>query len=407
MISDPIICGKSGKMRKADKSTLKFNNRHLILSTLRRREQSRSELAQTTGLSKSTVSAIVQELLTQGTVFEKERAASSGGRRPVLLALEPRSACSLIIEAAPNSVTASLVGLDLAVTQSVEETFPESGPESLEAALRRAVRALKAAPGAAGRIVGAAVAAPGAIDYADGTLLYSSHLRVHDFKISDIVRSELGRPVYLFKDTEAMLLGQYVRGGLDPRGSYVYIIVRNGLGMSYMRRGEVLHLRRSGLELGHVKLESSGPQCSCGKYGCAESFVSASAAKRDLGVLLKASGINDTSRYDALSFDGIVRMSNSGDEYCRRVLSEQCRHLGKAAAFAVNIFAPDLVLIGGPLAKATWDVVGIIRASMSEHVIERYGDCGIALAASDPASYIAGMADRVFGHEFFDAESIG
>lgn len=394
-------------MLKADKNTLKANNRQLILSTLRRREQSRSELAETTGLSKSTVSGLVQELLSKNIVYEKERAASSGGRRPVVLALEPRCSYTLVIEAGPHKVEASLVGLDLAVADSITENYETLGAESFEEALRLTVRSFLSRPGVAVKIVGAAAAVPGAIDYADGTLLYSSHLGVHDFKISDIIRSELGKPVYIFKDTEAMLLGEYISGGLDPNGSYVYIVVRNGLGMSYMRRGEVLHFRRSGLELGHIKLESSGPQCSCGKYGCAESFVSASAARRDLKVLLKASGISDTGRYDGLGLDDIVRLSNSGDPYCRRVLSEQCRHLGKAAAFAVNMFAPDLVLIGGPLAYTKWDILSIIRTSMAEHTIERYGECGIALAVSDKASYIAGMADRVFGREFFGASSIG
>lgn len=387
-------------MQKADRSALKTNNRRLILSELKKRGQSRTELARTTGLSSSTVSGLVGGLIKSGAVLETELARSSGGRRPVMLKLDPGASYAVVVRVEPLRVTACLVDLGLGVAASSAAAAADAGAESLEDALRRAVRgAAQAVPGAAQRICGTAVDIAGLVDYESGTIIYSNNLRVRNFPVARVIGGELGAPVHIFKDADALMLGELAHGSVRGGESCVYILVDEGLGMSYMDSGEVLHFSRSGFELGHIPLESAGPQCTCGKFGCAEAFVSGWAARRDLK--LAAGSAEQAELYARMSLGEIVRRSGCGDSLCRGVLSRQCASLGKAAAIAVNIFAPDSVIIGGPLGAAQWDVCREVRSAFEANVIDGYGGCSVRLAGAESRERVIGLAGSVFESELF------
>lgn len=389
-------------MQKADKNTLKLNNRHVILNSLKRMEQSRTDLAEKTGLSNSTVSSLVSDLMEQGTVFEKEVAQSSGGRRPVLLALNPSAAFTLVIKIVPLKIIVSLVDLTLAIVYSREFPYDSCCEESVQSAISQSLRAMAdESSSRIDKIAGIGLNITGVVDYPSGVILYSSHLKVQNFEIRSIIQHEINRSVHIFKDTDAMMLGECIRSKLDKDKNYIYILADNGVGLSFMHDGDVLHFHCSGFELGHLQLESSGPQCTCGKYGCVESFVSGNTAMRDLTILLNAAGTSNTSEYDHLDFRRIVAKSNEGDKYCVQVLTNQCKYLGKAIALATNIFVPDKILIGGPLAKADWNICEIIKKAISEHVINLFEDRCVTLADTDEKSCTQGLADKVFEREFF------
>ena len=172
-----------------------------------------------------------------------------------------------------------------------------------------------------------------------------------------------------------------------------------------MNKGEILQLNRSGFEIGHVQLDEHGPQCNCGNYGCVEAFVSEQAAKRDLE-LISRSDIDYHVDTENMKFSDIVSKSNEGDTYAIDVLFSQCIYLGRVVALVINLYAPNMVLIGGPLSNSKYNILETIEksAARSELEIFRSWSSTIKFTNTGDRACFIGMANKIFNSEFFDNE---
>lgn len=393
-------------MQKADKETLKSNNKMLILCKLRKGNLSRTELAKTTGLSNSTVSVLVSELVASNVVFEKKFANSSGGRRQVILSINAEAAYTMLFEIVPNRVEISIVNLDLKINCSRSFNFNGSGEDVIRTEIERGIDWIKCekAP-LLDKTVGIGVSVAGLVDHSNDTILYSSLLNIKNMDIKSTIVPALGKNVYVFKDTDAMAMGQYTINDFYENESYLFILVDSGFGLSFMSNGQVLQLNRSGLELGHLRLKEKGPRCKCGRIGCVEAFVSETAAITELDKLQKVSGIN---QYDikTIRYSDIVSESNKNDGSCRQIMKYQAKNLGRAVAIGVNIFAPNTVLLTGPISKAEWGFKQIVRKSFSENVLDIFSSTKIEFSSAVEEASITGMASKIFDTEFFSVKTL-
>ena len=238
----------------------------------------------------------------------------------------------------------------------------------------------------------------GLVDNLKNHVIYSALLNLRDFDITSVIQSKLLKSVYLFKDTDALLLGERILNDFSDSESFLYFLVEYGVGLSFMDKGEILRLNKSGLEIGHIKIETGGPRCNCGKYGCVEAFVSEMAAKRGLKEILPESRHEEIDR---LTLAEIVSRSNESDPSFRKVILKQCPYLGKAIACAINIFAPNLVLVGGPLSGVNWDIAGSVFQAVQDNVLNIYENTELRFTTTGDKSSFIGMANEIFDKEFF------
>jgi Transcriptional regulator/sugar kinase len=402
--------GETG-MQKADKETLKNNNKMLILCKLRQGDLSRTELSVSTGLSNSTVSVLVSELVSSNLIFEKRYANSSGGRRQVILSINPEAAYTLLVKIVPGVLEVSFINLELKINNRKKFYFHdggarESGEEALLSALERGLIWIRQENGRLlDKTAGVGISIPGLVDHSSDIILYSSLLNIRKMDISGLLTARLGKPVYVFKDTDAMAMGEYAINELSNSESYMFILVDSGFGLSFMNKGEILQLNRSGLELGHLRLQENGPRCRCGRSGCVEAFVSESSALRQLELIQEKQG---SRQYDisAMRYSDIVEESNRADGICRGVLRCQAGYLGAAIAIGVNIFAPNTVLLAGPLSKAKWEFYPIVREAFAENVLDIFSNTRIEFSTAGEQASLIGMASKIFDTEFFSAETL-
>jgi predicted NBD/HSP70 family sugar kinase len=393
-------------MQKADKETIKKNNRKVILNWLKDQDLSRTDLALLTGLSNSTVSSLVYELTMEGFVFEKSVAESSGGRKPIILSVNPDVAYALLVKIVQYRIVFAIVDLKLRVVYRREFPFVECSEDCITEAVQSGiVQVLDDNASIRGKITGVGVSIPGLVEHHTDKVLLSSLLHLRNMDITSVIQAKIKSNVYVFKDTDALMLGEYILKGLNSNDSYLYLLVDSGVGLSFMNKGEILQLNRSGFEIGHVQLDDKGPQCNCGNYGCVEAFVSEQAARRDL----KGISSHDLSYQvdiDKLKYSDIVSRSNEGDRYAADVLFHQCAYLGRVVALVINLYAPNMVLIGGPLSGSKYNILEAVEksAAKSELEIFRTWKTSIKFTNTGDNACFIGMANKIFNVEFFEKE---
>lgn len=389
-------------LQKADKETLKRHNKRLLLYTLRRGDFSRTELAEATGLSNSTISVLISEMVESNIVFEKSLANSSGGRRQVIMSINPEAAYTLLLKIAPDQIEVAIVNLGLKLNSSKAFNLARNDQEHVTCTVLHALEWIKQGKSdLIDRIIGIGVSVAGLVDHSNDTVLYSAHLNLKNFDIKSVINSIFSRNVYVFKDTDTIAMGEDIVHKFNDCESYLYIWVGSGLGLSFVNKGEVLQLNRSGLELGHVRLESDGPRCTCGRVGCVEAFVSEAAAIREIEYRIKNSVKTLNYNVNGMKYLDIVKRSNDGDTVCREVLEYQAGYLGKAVALAINIFSPNTVIIGGPVSNIEWDFASRVQKSIRDNVLGIFSETKIQFSATTEEAAFIGMASKILDREFF------
>ncbi|MDI6617703.1 MAG: ROK family transcriptional regulator [Clostridiales bacterium] len=392
-------------IRKLDQETLKNLNRQIILNYIRKyREISRIDLAEHTKLSPTTVSSITSELIQKGIVTETRIGESNGGRRPVMVGINPMSACIIAIILTPKGIRYALADLncDIYGEKYVKCTI-DSSDKAMDVILNSIQDIKGGFPDAAGKIYGITISIPGVIDHEEGKVLYSSRLNIKDFNMASEVKRKTGIDCYVFKDTDAFILGEHRFGVAIGYENFVYIIVENGVGMSYINSGKLFKPGPSGgFELGHMTIDSNGPECSCGNRGCLGTVVSEIPILNRIKKLKEKGYETCIVNTDKLSLSDIVDFSNKNDKAARYVLEEQARLLGIAVATVVNLLNPELVVIGGPLSKCRWGFLDILNDCVKDRALQIYSkNTTIKFARPGEESALKGMADEIYERDIF------
>ncbi len=392
--------------QKAGQETLKNLNRQIILNYLRNNsETSRVDLAKLTKLSPTTVSAITSELVERNLVKEIRIGESNGGRKPLMLDINPNA--KFVITAVVTQKGAEFSILDLNY-HKVEQKYIAHAVEGPEAFADIMLSGLKEMVGSfrynAEDICGLGISIPGVIDHRNGKVLYSSKLQLTDFDISAFIKENTGMKAYVFKDSDAWILGEFNAGTGGVYDSLAYVSIEDGVGMSYINSGKLFHPSvGGGFELGHITIDSNGPLCRCGNRGCLGAMVSEQPIVDKLKVLCEK-GYETIIEGDVmnLSIADVVEYSNKGDKASRYVLEEQARILGTAIATVVNLFSPQLVLIGGPLSGCRWNFLEIMKDTVRDRALPIYTrNMDIKPARLGKESAQTGIASEIFAREIF------
>jgi predicted NBD/HSP70 family sugar kinase len=343
--------GATRRQAPADQATVRRSNLGLVLRHLRDAgPRSRARIAQETGLNKATVSSLVAELAERRliTTGDVDRAGSVG-RPGLIVHLDGRGVCGIGVELNVDYIAILVLDLcgEVLFEDRVALDVHDLGPEGTLDEVARLVREGSAA--ARGAVpVGITVAVPGLVRSVDGVATYAPNIGWHDVAVLDGMRArvDLDCPIRVENDANLSAIAEWAMGPEARTPDLVYLTGEVGVGGGLIVDGRLLR-GAGGLsgEVGHTALGDPELVCGCGRRGCWETVVGLSA-------LLRAAAdpddpVHDHSRDLETRLAEIAARADAGDRRTLDALAGVGTHLGQGAAVLINVFNPQVVLLGG------------------------------------------------------------
>ena len=306
---------------------------------------SRSELTATTGLNRSTVADLIGELTALGLVEEGPAAATSGPGRPSPLArARPQGAAALAVEVGVDSIAAATVGLGGHVYDQCRLARPRRRlpPQETLRELARLAEPLLASLPADHVLAGVGVAVAGVTRRSDGFVHLAPNLGWRNVPLGVMAAGELGlgAPVLVANDADLGALAEHRRGAGVGVGHLIYVSGETGIGVGIIYDGRPM-LGSAGYagEAGHTLINPGGHRCGCGALGCWEAEAGAAALARLARLPATVTGLDVVAT--------VLARAEAGDRPTLAAVAEVGRWLGLGIGNLVNVFNPELVVLGG------------------------------------------------------------
>ncbi len=344
----------------ADQELVRKVNTSIILNTLRLCAPiSRAELAGRTGLNRSTVSNIVNSLIEQGLVHETELQGSRVGRPSISLMLNPEGGAVVGVEIGVGFI--SVILTDFVAHVLWQERVECSSAETQISVIHQAEllidQALANASERGLRPLGIGLGVPGLVDNVQGELIYAPNLKWNNVPFRLMWNQRFRLPLFMDNEANAAALGEYYFGIARGVENVIFISSGIGLGGGVIINGELYRgIRGFAGEVGHMVMDPDGEYCACGRRGCWETQVGPRAVLGRVRHTLSGSPesevyLSTEGNLDSLTFQMVVEAARAGDPVCRQAMDEVAFHLGLGIANLVNIFNPELVVLGGALSQ--------------------------------------------------------
>jgi predicted NBD/HSP70 family sugar kinase len=347
---------------------------------------SRTELAQRTGLSQSTVTKAVNPLMDVGYLIEVGERSSGMGRPQRLLRVARDRHVVIGVKLAPAYATAVLTDLEAGVLARSTRRLREHSPgPALRAAAAVVDELLAGHADARARLLGVGVGVGGHVDSRTGRCVHSGVLGWDDVDIAAPLSAATGLPTVVNNDVNTLVVAeQWFGAGRDAR-SFAVVTVGAGLGGGLLLGGE-LHVGASGVagEIGHIPLQPDGAECSCGNRGCLETLVSEAAV---------ISGVEARGGPRCTSIDEAVRLGRDGHPAAVAAFAAMGDGLGRGLATLCNLLNLEKIVLSGEGAQA-YDLFGAAcEESMRRHSFSTAGrDCALVVDAVDDDLWARGAA---------------
>ena len=343
-------------------ASLREGNRKHVIDILRERGvASRAELARITGLSRSTVSTIVADLLDAGLAGERDGQPDGevhAGRPPVMVSLNRSAGVALGIDFGHRHLRVAVSDLSHSVLAeaSCEMDVDHSAGEGLDRAAEFVAQVLEEAGAERHHVIGAGMGLPAPIDRMSGSVQEASILPGWvGVDAAEEASERLGLPVQVENDANLGALAEYAWGAAKGRSEVVYIKVSSGIGAGLISGGKLQHgVSGTAGEVGHMVLMEGGPVCRCGNRGCLEALASSRAVADLLA----------TSRRQPVSTRQLLELSAAGDAAAQRLIADAGAAIGIAIGNLSNILNPQTVIVGGDLAAAGSVLLDPIRQAV-------------------------------------------
>jgi glucokinase-like ROK family protein len=383
-------------MKKATQQQTKEHNRSLVLKIIsEQRNISRAEIARVTGLTRTTVSDLVSELITDRLVEEVGHGESMGGKSPILLALAENSRFLVGLDLAHDQFYGAIVNLRGMIQQTVE--LPVDGLTG-EEALKAVFDVLDLLTASAFTpLVGIGVSTQGLVNSRDGVVITAVNLGWRNLPLARILQERYQIPVFVINDSQAAALGEYTFGeGYQQSNNLVVITARHGIGSGIILNGELYQGDGGGAgEIGHVTMvREGGLPCRCGTIGCLETVASTQAVIRQVQLLSgDPAGINRTQLSHRDAYDAVIRGYEGGDPQIIHVVMNAAHFMGLAISNLVGTLNIHRIVLSGEMTRFGQPWLDVIRETMEEttlyglaretHVeIGTLGENGVLLGAT-------------------------
>lgn len=333
---------------------------------------SRAELARRTGLSRTTISSLVGQLIDEGLVRETEpngsAPAASGGRPPALVQLDRRAGCAVGLDFGKTHLTVAVA--DLGHEVLAERRVPLTGEHDAEADIALGIElfeeTIAAADVARDAVIGVGLGLPGPVHQSTGTVGSGAILPGWvGVQASTVVSERLGLPVHVDNDANLGALAEHLWGAGRGATEMIYLKIATGIGAGFLFGGAVYAgVGGTAGEIGHMILDEDGPVCRCANRGCLETLASGEACVELLKPTLG----------DDLTVEQLIALTQQGEPAAERVVADAGRHIGRAVANLINVLNPRRVVVGGEMAACGDVLLEPLRAEALRHAIRSAAD---------------------------------
>jgi len=319
------------------------------------RARTRAELAETTGLARSTVAARIDALVGSGLVGPAGEANSTGGRPPSRVAFNPAARVVLAVDVGATHVIVAVT--DLGGNVLAERRLRQEVADGPDVVLGRVVSAgrelLTEAGREPGELAGMGIGLPGPVEHASGKPVKPPIMPGWDgFDVVTYVQRSLPVPVLVDNDVNIMALGERTAYWPDHE-NFLFVKVATGIGAGIISSGELQRgANGTAGDLGHVRVpRGDDVLCRCGNHGCLEALASGPAVARQL----QSQGLEASTGAD------VLRLVSEGNVQAVQALRQAGRDVGDVLATVVNLLNPSMIIIGGSVGEAGEHLVAGIR----------------------------------------------
>ena len=329
-----------------------------------------TDLARELGTSIPKITRIVTEMIQEGFLVETGKMESATGRRPSLYGLNPNAGSFVGVDVNRDSLMVAVTNFSGRVTRMLEDIpFVLRNTEDSVADFCRCVQEKLSEAGVDKSLIrGYGVNLTGRVNHRTG---YSySYFMGEEKPISLLLERGFGHAVVVENDSRAMAYGEYMSSFPGTEGNILFLNVGWGLGMGMVMDGK-LYYGKSGFsgEVGHFPLLDNNCVCQCGKVGCLETGASGSALHRLVMEKLKEGRSSLLSPVfkegKDISLESILDAVEREDVLCIECVEQIGATLGRAVAGLINIFNPDMVVVGGRLSTTERYLMPPLRGAVN------------------------------------------
>lgn len=337
------------KTQVARSNTIRNINKQIVLNYVREREPiSRAEIAKETALQRSTVSSIVNSLVSDGFIEEVGAGTSNGGRKPTMLQLRKDEAVALGVDVTPTVITVATANLaGKILDQEIFPTSPDSGEtfDRIISGLTKLKAKLKS------KSVEIGICVPGLVNEASGIVTYVPYFQWKDWELKREVEQAVNLPVVIDNDANAIALAELWFGTAELQGikNFISVLVAEGIGTGIIFEGQIYRGNQGAAgEFGHMVVgQNSDVLCSCGNNQCWEAFASNTSTLRRYTALKNQETIN---------IDEIYSLAHDKDQAALQTINETTRYLGLGIVNLIVGLSPEAVLVSGKI-TLVWPLI--------------------------------------------------
>lgn len=314
-----------------------------------------TDLAKELDLSVPTVTKFISEMCEEGYINDYGKLETSGGRHPSIYGLNPESGYFIGVDIKKFAINIGLINFKgdmLELNMNTPYKF-ENTQEALERLCDLIKNFIKETEVNKDKIMNICINISGRVNPESG---YSfSMFNFSEQPLAEVLAKKIGFPVCIDNDTRAMTYGEYMKGNVTGEKNIIFVNISWGLGIGIIIDGKI-YTGKSGFsgEFGHVNAFDNEIICHCGKKGCLETEASGSAFHR---IFLERIKNGETSilsnrlkeKNKPLTLDELIEAACKEDPLCIEIVEEIGQKLGKQVAGLINIFNPEMVIIGGTL----------------------------------------------------------
>jgi glucokinase-like ROK family protein len=314
-----------------------------------------ADLCKEINLSVPKVTLLLNELTQDGLVKDYGKVESTGGRKPNLYGLMPESAFFVGVDVKQSYINIGLSDLQknlIKVTEKIPYKL-ENNKESLDALILVIQQFIQEVQVPTDKILGIGINLSGRINYATG---YSySFFYFDEVPLSKKIEAQVGIPVFLENDSRAMAFGEFNSASIQGEKDVLFLNLDYRIGLGMVINSQ-LYYGKSGYsgEFGHIPFFNNEIICHCGKKGCLETEASGWALTRMLQekLLEGSTSVLTQGKHkpEDIDIDDIIEAANNDDVLAIELIGKIGENLGRGIAMLINIFNPELVILGGSLA---------------------------------------------------------
>ncbi|WP_434565532.1 ROK family transcriptional regulator [Thermoanaerobacterium thermosaccharolyticum] len=385
-------------MITGDQLLIKQINKSIVLNTIRKKGIiSRADLANITGLNKSTVSSLVDELIKDGFVEEEGPGESKGGRKPIMLMINSLAGCVVGIDLDVNYILVILTDIlaNILWQKRINLKIGEEKEDIIGKIIDLIDEAISNSPKTVKGVLGIGIGVPGITDYKRGIVLKAPNLKWENVELKKIIEEKFHLNVYIDNEANTGAIAEKWFGVGKNARNFVYVSAGIGIGTGIIINNE-LYRGSFGLagEMGHMTIDINDHLCSCGNRGCWENYASEKSLFSYIKEKLESCEKDEYLKIDdldKLDINDIIDIAEKGSSLAKRSIEEISRNLSIGIVNIVNTFNPDLFIVGNTLSGIGDYLLKMIREYIdSKCLVSRYNDVAVEISK-------LGMLDRAIG----------